>query len=91
MSLVDEIFNRVWFDETDKGIHKAAYDAVKQIANVMDEAAPNCAEKTLALRSLHLACMHFGTALAKHPKYKREGQEDHTLTVDEMPPGPPSQ
>jgi hypothetical protein len=72
MSLVNDIFDRVKFDVVDIGIHNAAYDAVKQIAKVMCEAAPACAETTLALRALHLALMHFGTALAKGEKYKSE-------------------
>lgn len=71
MSLVNEIFNnRIKFDSTDVIIHDSAYAAVKEIAQIMDESAPSCAEKTLALRSLHLALMHFGTALAKGEKYK---------------------
>lgn len=70
MSLVDEMFARVKFDSQDLGIHEAAYDAVKQIAHVFEEAAPQCSEKILALRALHVALMHFGTALAKHEKYQ---------------------
>lgn len=72
MSVLDEIFNRVVFDEADRAIHKESYAAVKQIAGVMDEVAPDCAEKTLAFRALHLALMHFGAALAKNVKYKTE-------------------
>jgi hypothetical protein len=75
MSLVNEIFNRVWFDDVDKCLHQTAYDAVKQVATIMNDAAPNCAEKTLALRALHLACMHFGSALAKHEKYQKPAEE----------------
>jgi hypothetical protein len=70
MSLVSDIFDRVKFDVVDVGVHNVAYDAVKQIAQVMCDAAPACAETTLALRALHLALMHFGTALAKGDKYK---------------------
>ncbi len=70
MSLLDEIFNRVAFDEIDRTIHQEAYSAIKQIAGVMDEVAPDCAEKTLAFRALHLALMHFGSALSKQDKYK---------------------
>lgn len=70
MSLVDEMFSRVKFDQTDIGVHNAAYDAVRQIAHTMCQAAPACAETTLALRALHLALMHFGTALSKGEKYK---------------------
>ena len=70
MSLVNDIFDRVKFDTKDISVHNAAYDAVKQIAGVMCEAAPACAETTLALRALHLALMHFGTALSKQDKYK---------------------
>lgn len=88
MSLVKNIFDRVKFDLTDVDVHNAAYDAVKQIAQVMCEAAPVCAETTLALRALHLALMHFGTALGKSNKYKRSEQ---ILTVDELPGEPFSQ
>lgn len=72
MSLVDEIFHRVYFDQMDKEIHSSAYEMVKKVAQFMDESSPGCAEKTLALRALHLAVMHFGTALAKNEKYKGE-------------------
>lgn len=72
MSLVNDIFDRVKFDSTDANAHNAAYDAVKEIATMMCNAAPKCAETTLALRALHLALMHFGTALAKGEKYKSE-------------------
>jgi hypothetical protein len=85
MSLVDDIFGRVKFDGTDINVHNAAYDAVKEIAGVMCAAAPPCAEVTLALRALHLALMHFGTALAKSDKYK---SSEHTLTPEEMPGAP---
>lgn len=70
MSLVNDIFNRIVFDEVDRTIHKESYSAVKQIAQVMDETAPDCGEKVLAFRALHLALMHFGAALAKQDKYK---------------------
>jgi hypothetical protein len=70
MSLVDDIFDRVVFDELDCAIQKESYGAVKQIAQVMDEAAPDCDEKMIALRSLHAAVMYFGVALSKQEKYK---------------------
>lgn len=70
MSLVNEMFARVKFDSQDVAIHQSAYDAVVQIAHVMEDTAPLCGERTLALRALHLALMHFGTALAKHEKYQ---------------------
>lgn len=70
MSIIDEIFHRIVFDEIDRAIHKESYSAVKQIAQVMDEVAPDCNEKTLAFRALHLALMHFGAALSKQDKYK---------------------
>lgn len=72
MSLVNDIFDRVKFDSTDVNAHNVAYDAVKEIAGVMCAATKPCAEITLALRALHLALMHFGTALAKNDKYKSE-------------------
>jgi len=70
MNIVDDIFNRVVFDETDRKIHKACYVAVKQIAQVMDDMAPDCDDKILAFRALHLALMHFGAALSRQDKYK---------------------
>lgn len=70
MSMVDEIFNRVMFDDTDRAIHTECYAAVKQIAQVIDETTPDCDDKTLAFRALHLALMHYGAALAKQDKYK---------------------
>jgi hypothetical protein len=83
MSLVEDMFERVKFDSLDINLHNSAYDAVKEIANIMDVAAPNCAEKTLALRALHLALMHFGTALSKHEKYKSGA--GYSIPLDEMP------
>jgi hypothetical protein len=70
MSIVDDIFHRVLFDEKDVCLYQVIYDAVKQVGNMMDDNVPNCAEKTLAIRALHLACMHFGSALGKQDKYK---------------------
>lgn len=72
MSMLSDIFKRVVFDEADRAIHTESYAAVKQIAGVMDEVAPDCPEKTLAFRALHLALMHFGAALSKQDKYKTE-------------------
>ena len=69
MSLVDEIFRRVQFDTSDVQVHNRAYSAVKEIAEIMDSTAVDCAEKTLAFRALHVALMHFGAALSKNPKY----------------------
>lgn len=70
MSLVEDMFERVKFDAIDINLHDAAYGAIKQIAKIMDAGAPDCADKTLALRALHLALMHFGSALSKNEKYK---------------------
>lgn len=70
MSTINDIFDRVTFDETDRAVHKESYAAVKQIAQVMDEVAPDCDDKTLAFRALHLALMHFGAALSRQEKYK---------------------
>jgi len=72
MSLINEIFDRVKLDAEDLNRHNCAYDAVKSIATLMCAASPKCAELMLALRALHLALMHFGTALAKNDKYKTE-------------------
>jgi len=83
MSLVDDIFDRHTFDEHDRKIHQSFYSAVKDIAVMMDDETPNCAEKTLAFRALHLALMHFGSALAKNDKYNQRGM--HTIKVDELP------
>jgi hypothetical protein len=67
--MIDDIFNRVTFDEVDRALHYALYESVKDIASVMDVNAPESAEKTLAFRALHLALMHYGSALAKkYPK-----------------------
>jgi hypothetical protein len=70
MSIIEEIFTRIVFDEIDRAIHKESYSAVKQIAQVMDEAAPDCDDKVLAFRALHSALMYFGAALSRSDKYK---------------------
>jgi len=69
---VNEIFNRVVFDESDRKLHQTAYKDVKLIAECMDAAAPDGPDKTLAFRALHLALMHFGAAISRHKKYKVE-------------------
>jgi hypothetical protein len=69
MSLVNEIFDRVAFDEIDRTIHQESYQAIKQIARVMDEVAPDSVDKILAFRALHVALMHFGAALSRQKKY----------------------
>ena len=69
--MIENIFNRVVFDEDDRKIHKAAYLDVKEVAERMDGCIVDSPEKTLVFRALHLALMHFGTALSKHPKYEK--------------------
>ncbi len=70
MSVVNDIFNRVTFDGEDRQYHYDLYNKVKGLAAEIDANAPECAEKTLAFRALHLALMHVGSALAKKAKYK---------------------
>jgi len=70
MTLVSEIFHRVKFDEIDRAIHQESYNAVKQIAEIMDKVAPDCTDKRLAFHALHSALMHFGAALSRQEKYK---------------------
>lgn len=72
MSLIKDIFNRVVFDEADRTTHKQAYADIESIAAGMVAAAPGGPDVTLALRALHLALMHFGAALSRHPKYQEE-------------------
>lgn len=71
MSLaIDDIFNRVTFDGDDRQYHYDLYTKVKAFAKEIDANCPDCAEKTLAFRSLHLALMHVGSAIGKKDKYK---------------------
>jgi len=71
MSLaLDDIFNRVTFDGDDRQYHYDLYTKVKALAEDIDRNAPDCADKTLAFRSLHLALMHVGSAIGKKDKYK---------------------
>lgn len=79
MSMISDIFNRVVFDEADRTTHKDAYRDIESIAAGMVAAAPPGPDVTLALRALHLALMHFGAALSRHPKYKEE-KEDLGIT-----------
>lgn len=71
MNLVNDIFDRVVFDKFDGALYKESHSAIKQIAQVMNKVAPDCDEKTLAFRALHLALMHFGAALTKQDKYNQ--------------------
>lgn len=70
MSIVNDIFERVTFDDDDRQYHYDLYTKVKALANEIDANAPDCAEKTLAFRALHLALMHVGSAIAKKTKYR---------------------
>jgi hypothetical protein len=60
----------VTFDGDDRQYHYDLYTKVKALALDIDGHCPECAEKTLAFRALHLALMHVGNALAKKDKYK---------------------
>ena len=71
--LVDDIFKRTIFDECDRALHAALYNQMKELAKVMDVNAPECADKTLAFRAMHLSLMHYGAALSKKEKYKEVG------------------
>lgn len=70
MSAIDEIFTRVTFDGDDRQYHYDLYVKMTNLAKEIDANCPDCAEKTLAFRALHLALMHVGSALAKKHKYK---------------------
>lgn len=67
--LINDIFARVVFTEEDRALHKNMYSQIKNFALEHNEAIPECAEKTLALRSLHSALMYFGAAIAKKEIY----------------------
>ncbi len=68
---IDDIFDRVAFDDLDRALHAALYKSVKELCIEMDSNAPDSTEKTLALRAMHLGLMHYGTALSKQEKYKK--------------------
>lgn len=70
MHSLEDLFNRVAFDEGDREIHRQAYKSVKDIAIAMNASAPDCEDKSLAFRALQLALMHFGEALSRNPKYQ---------------------
>lgn len=71
MSLaIDSIFNQVTFDGADKQYHYDLTTKIKALALDIDKNVPDCAEKTLAFRALHLAVMHTGCAITKKDKYK---------------------
>ncbi len=72
MNIVDEIFNRVVFDQEDRAFHFELYGKVKDLANEIDGKCSNGPDKTLAFRSLHSALMHIGASLSRHNKYKVE-------------------
>jgi len=70
MSVVDDIFARVTFDGDDRQYYYDLGTKVKNVARDIDANCPDCAEKTLAFRALHLALMHVEGAIAKKHKYK---------------------
>ena len=70
MSVVNDIFTRVTFDGDDRQYHYDLYNKVMGIAHEIDKSVPDCADKTLAFRALHLALMHVGCAIGKKDKYK---------------------
>lgn len=67
---IDDIFNRVVFDDDDRSLHFKMYAQIKDFCKSFDNEIPDCAEKTLAFRRLQEALMYFGAALAKNEKYK---------------------
>ena len=70
MSLVNDIFTRVTFDGDDRQYHHDLQNKIKILANEINEHCPDCPDKTLAFRALHLGLMHVASALAKKDKYK---------------------
>jgi len=70
LEIIEDIFKQVAFNTTDKAVHVGMYFELTTFARRYDEHIPDCAEKTLALQSLKLALMHFGSAIAKKDCYK---------------------
>jgi len=70
MSTIDGMFDRVTFDGEDRQYNYNLHIKVKEMAADLDKNAPDCAEKTLAFRSLHLFLMHAEIALGKKTKYR---------------------
>lgn len=72
---INEIFDRIRFDNSDIKILEEIYSRIKSIAEFIDAAAPDSAEKTLAFRKLHEAAMYSGRAISQKEKYKKHVNE----------------
>jgi hypothetical protein len=69
MSIVNDIFKRVVFDGDDRQYHFNLFNKIKSLAEDIHANAPDCDDKTLAFRALHMALMHAENAIAKKVKY----------------------
>lgn len=70
MSVVNDIFNRVIFDGDDRQYLYNLHTKMKAFAEEIHQNVPDCADKTLAFRALHLAFMHVECAIGQKIKYK---------------------
>ena len=72
MTYVEELFNRVAFDEEDRAYHKELYIKVKELCQEIEQKCPHNEALELAFKSFSLGLMYIGSALSRHEKYKKE-------------------
>lgn len=70
MSYVEELFNRVVFDEEDRAYHKELYAKIKEICQDIEKNVPHNDALGLAFNAFSLGLMHVGSALSRAEKYK---------------------
>lgn len=67
---VEELFNRVVFDEEDRTYHKELYKKIKELCLDIEKKCSDNESTKLAFQSFSMALMHIGSALSKADKYK---------------------
>ncbi len=77
MGYVDELFNRVVFDEEDRAYHKELYIKVKELCKDIEQKCPygtaiQNESLHLAFQAFSLGLMHVGSCLSRADKYKEK-------------------
>lgn len=70
MTYLDELFNRVVFDEEDRAYHKELYVKVNELCKDIESKCPHNEALGLAFQAFSVGLMHIGSALSRAEKYK---------------------
>ena len=72
MTYVEELFNRVVFDEEDRAYHKELYTKMKELCLDIEKKCPHNEALGLAFQAFSVGLMHIGSALSRADKYKEK-------------------